>query len=78
MKRLKQDVHLISFLEAVGQCKADVIYQTEDGDSLNLKSALSKYLFSMIATNQRFLLTGEVLCRLDEDYGYLREYIYEG
>lgn len=78
MKRLKQDVDLIAFLDAVSLCSADVMFQTEDGDSLNLKSTLSKYLFSMVATNQRYILTGEVICRLDEDYHYLKEYVYEG
>lgn len=75
MKRLKTNVDLTSFINTVQRCSGDVLFQTEDGDSLNLKSVLSCYLFSMISGNPVFLLSGIVVCRNEEDYSLLSNYL---
>lgn len=72
---LKKDADMISFLTAVKRCRGDVLFETEDGDSLNLKSLLSEYLFSMVASNQNYILSGRVVCRLEEDYELLRDFV---
>lgn len=72
---LKEKIELTEFLLAVKQCEGDVLFETEDGDSLNLKSFLSEYLFSMIASNKNYVLSGRVVCRTEEDYGLLQEFI---
>lgn len=73
--RLKNNADLTVFLEAVRLCKGEVLFQTEDGDSLNLKSFLSYYLFSMIASNQNYVLAGHVVCLVEEDYENLERFL---
>ena len=48
--RLKKDVSTVNFINRVEQCTGEVIYETAEGDRLNLKSQLSKYLF-LVAVN---------------------------
>lgn len=75
--RLKEEINIMDFLAAVKKCQGEVLFETEDGDSLNLKSLLSEYLFSMVASNQNYILSGQVICRMEEDYGLLAEFIVE-
>ena len=44
-----------AFLEAVQQCRGEVLFCTREGDKLNLKSTLSKYLFAALAGNEELL-----------------------
>lgn len=78
MKHLKTNVDLTSFINTVQRCSGDVLFQTEDGDSLNLKSVLSCYLFSMISGNPVFLLSGCVMCLQESDYAQLEPFLREG
>lgn len=72
---LREDVDIMDFLVAVKKCCGDVLFETEDGDSLNLKSFLSEYLFSMVASNRNYVLSGQVVCRVKEDYELLADFI---
>ena len=44
-----------AFLEAVQQCRGEVLFCTQEGDKLNLKSTLSRYLFAALAGNEELL-----------------------
>ena len=77
MKYLKLNANMADFINTVHQCRGEVLFQTEDGDSLNLKSVLSCYLFSMISANHTYLLSGVLICHQEEDYELLSDYIYE-
>lgn len=70
---LKEEINIMDFLAAVKKCRGEVFFETKDGDSLNLKSLLSEYLFSMVASNRNYILSGQVVCRMKEDYGVLGE-----
>lgn len=72
---LKADTDLTAFLEAVRLCTGEVYFRTEDGDNLNLKSFLSYYLFSMIASNQNYMLSGKVICDRKTDYEVLSRFL---
>lgn len=72
---LKEEINILDFLTAVKKCRGEVLFETEDGDSLNLKSLLSEYLFSMVASNRNYILSGQVVCRMEEDYELLEEFI---
>lgn len=72
---LKEEIDIMDFLAAVKKCEGEVLFQTEDGDSLNLKSLLSEYLFSMVASNRNYILSGQVVCRVEEDYRLLGEFV---
>lgn len=43
---LKPGINLQAFMRAVRQCSGDVLFETEEGDRLNLKSALSQFVFA--------------------------------
>ncbi|MCM1193877.1 MAG: hypothetical protein NC548_35075 [Lachnospiraceae bacterium] len=74
--RLREDADITEFLNAVKKCCGEVFFETEDGDSLNLKSFLSEYLFSMVASNRNYVLSGKVVCRREEDYEVLGKFVY--
>ncbi len=73
--RLKDRAELSDFLEAVSGCGGSVCFQTDDGDSIDLKSVLSKFLFAMIATNPNYLKEGRVVCSDEKSYEKLSEYL---
>lgn len=72
---LREDINIMDFLLAVKGCSGEVLFETEDGDSLNLKSLLSEYLFSMVASNRNYVLSGRVVCRTEEDYRLLGNFV---
>lgn len=74
--RLREDVDIMEFLSAVKKCRGEVFFETEDGDSLNLKSLLSEYLFSMVASNRNYVLSGKVRCLVEEDYEALGGFVH--
>ena len=76
--RLREDADIMEFLNAVKKCCGEVFFETEDGDSLNLKSLLSEYLFSMVASNRNYVLSGKVRCLVEEDYEMLEGFIIKG
>ena len=43
--KLKADVSLPEFLRKANLCEGDVFFETPEGDCLNIKSQLSKYVF---------------------------------
>lgn len=72
---LIQPIHILSFLNAVKTCGGDVFFRTEEGDSLNLKSLLSQFIFTSIVCDETFLSTGEIYCSEPEDYTLLAIYL---
>lgn len=76
--RLKDNVSPSEFLQRVDQCAGEVLYKTSEGDILNLKSQLSKYLF-LIAVNApetAALRRGDISCSTD-DYDVLQPFFEE-
>lgn len=74
--KLRNNISLSDFLRTVSQCKDDVYFKTTQGDVLNLKSELSKYIFLAAAASQTssVLPLGYIECR-KEDEELLLEYI---
>ena len=60
--RLKKEVNLAELMGAVRQCGKDVWFDTPEGDHLNLKSALSQFVFVVAVGGKGYALTGEILC----------------
>ena len=75
--KLKPDASLPDFLRAVAQCKNDVHFRTTEGDVLNLKSELSKYIFlaAAVSCKNTFLPVGYIECEDDKDEKHLCEFI---
>lgn len=72
---LLADCDISAFIAAVKKCDGDIFFKTSEGDSLNLKSMLSQYLFASISGNASFMAEGEVVCENPSDYEKLAEYL---
>ena len=73
--KLKDNVNLVEFLRNVKKCKSDVFLKTENEDMLNLKSILSQYVLVVLAEKKELLENARVICKGDEDYQVLMEYL---
>lgn len=67
--RLKKDIHIPAFIHTVNNCSGDVLFLTEKGDRLNLKSTLSQFIFATVIAGEKDLQEGtvEVLHPEDEE-----------
>lgn len=70
---LNENADLFQFLNAVKQCRQDVLFKTAEGDVLNLKSTLSQYLFAAIS-DKASLLGNSTICCAKEDAKKLKLY----
>ena len=74
--KLKADVSLPEFLRKANLCEGDVFFETPEGDCLNIKSQLSKYVFLAAVNSQRDLIRlGEVVFRQEDDQAILKEFL---
>ena len=74
---LKQDIDIIKFLQQVKTCHDEVIFETTEGDRLNLTSTLSQYVFCSIASHPDCWADSTITCKTPEDYVLLADYLYE-
>ncbi len=65
--KLRQGIDSIQFFQAVQACKGEVRFCSKQGDILNLKSALSQYLFAFLLARKDFLESGQITCSQAED-----------
>ncbi len=73
--RLKEDIDIMEFLKKVEQCKDHVYYETMEGDTLNLSSTLSQFIFCTVAVKPHYWKTGVIRCENPEDYKMLKDYL---
>ncbi len=73
--KLNPNCDFANFLEIVQQCSGDVLFSTPEGDVLNLKSELCRYIFAVVVSTPRLLETGEVVCRNEDDAVLLRPFL---
>ena len=66
---IKESSDIPAFLNQVKACSGDVFFKTDEGDSLNLKSVLSTYVFAVLMQN------GKVICEDERDYELLHLYL---
>lgn len=72
---IKRNTNLIDFLRAANRCQEDVLFLTQDGDVLNLKSELSRYVFASLAPNAELLSSACITCKNETDYKLLANYL---
>ena len=73
--KFKDSVDINAFLDAAKQCTGDIFFQTNEGDILNLKSLLSRYVLMSIMGNPSLLKSAQVTCVQEKDYQLLSEYL---
>lgn len=71
---LKTQVNMVAFLHTIDSCTGDVLFESADGDLLNLKSQLSKYLFLTVAPDPKYLEHSKISCT-EQDAVKLSNYI---
>ena len=75
--KLKENVDMKKFLETANQCSGSVFFQTTEGDILNLKSLLSRYVLMSIMGNPGLIKTAQIICTQEEEYQKLADYLEE-
>lgn len=73
--KLNPNANIPHFLQAVYQCQGDVYFITPDGDNLNLKSALSQFVFAAVVAGQLKELHGNILLKDQQDPPILQDYL---
>lgn len=72
--RLKKTVDVSSFLTATEKCSGDVFLHTHEGDILNVKSLLSRYVVVSVCKPGE-LQKAKIVCTDEEDYSVLSDYL---
>ncbi|MDE6168134.1 MAG: hypothetical protein K2G28_06715 [Acetatifactor sp.] len=72
--KLKSNVNVPDFLQAVQACAGEVYFITPEGDHLNLKSALSQFIFTAVIAGQLQKLDGCITAQNPQDEILLRRY----
>ena len=72
---IKNDVDCLDFLSRVKTCRGEVIFKSDEGDLLNLKSVLSQYVFAAVMERREFVSRGEIVCKDEADYAVLSDFL---
>lgn len=75
--KLRENVTVAELLRQVRLCRDEVEFRTPEGDCLNLKSELSKYLFAVICEKRELMEQGTLNCKNEEDRQALMAYFEE-
>lgn len=59
---LKPHINIADFLHAVDLCEEEVLFESREGDRLNLQSQLSKYLFLTVGLDLQYLKSCWISC----------------
>ena len=71
---LKPKIRMADFILAAGHCEGNVTFETRDGDVLNLKSELCKYIFLAVSLDSKYLESGKISCS-PQDAFLLADYV---
>lgn len=71
---LKAGINIAAFLRTADLCEGSVLFEGADGDRLDLKSQLCKYLFLASEIDPEYLASGKIRCD-SKDAQRLAEYI---
>lgn len=72
--KLKENVDVSAFLAATEKCSGDVFFHTYEGDILNVKSLLSRYVVVSVCKPGE-LQKARIVCTDEEDYSVLSDYL---
>ncbi len=73
--KLKDQISIPVFLQAIQECEADVLFVTLEGDRLNLKSTLSQFVFTAVIAGSLKQLEGNIELQQSSDVVFLNEFI---
>ncbi|MCI6465663.1 MAG: hypothetical protein MSA90_09375 [Faecalicatena sp.] len=73
--QLREGINIRDFFKSVRQCRGEVLLKTQEGDILNLKSALSQFVFAVILENREKLKGIEVTLENEEDKEFINMFL---
>lgn len=73
--KLNPNCDFANFLNTVSQCSGEVFFETTQGDVLNLKSELCRYVFAVVVSKPHLLETGTLTCAKSQDVALLKKYL---
>ena len=73
--RVRKNADIFQLLKDIENCSGDVFFVSEKGDRLDLKSVLSRYIFSVAVNQEKMRESGEIICERAEDYSSLSGYL---
>ncbi len=71
---IKKGIDYIELIKKIRECEGEVFYETRT-DKINMKSALSVYLFISIINNPEMKKGAQLVCTKDSDYTLLSDYL---
>ncbi len=63
---IKTDIDDITFLQKVDSCSGNILFNTNEGDSLDLKDQLCKYIFLTLKSDSAEVPDGYITCQPDD------------
>ena len=72
---INPNINILNFLKQVQKCSAEVLFETSEGDRIDLKSTLSQYIFFTIVSNPELLQSGTIRFEQDEDIKLLKNFL---
>lgn len=74
---LLPNVNVQEFLKVVATCEGDVVFETPEGDMMNLKSELCRYVFASNADSTFRIMHGDITCKNPDDATRLSAFLAE-
>ena len=74
--KLQQNLDIQDFLRSVDTCSGDVYFKTKEHDCLNLKSTLTRFVFTTFLESPDLLYESEVECTDRDDYQRLADFLH--
>lgn len=72
---LKTNIDITKFLMSIKNCEGQVLFETPEGDRLNLTSALSQYIFCSAIGQSFDWNQGTIRCEISDDILILTPYL---
>ena len=73
--KIDPNANISNFIAAVQTCRGDVWFTTPEGDELNLKSALSQFVFTAVAAGALKELNGSIRLKDEADRPLIERYL---
>lgn len=73
--KLKPNIDISRFLQDVQKCRGEVWFTTLEGDNLNLKSSLSRFVFAAAPSEQLDALNGDIRVQDRDDLPLLEAHL---
>lgn len=72
--KIKPNINVPAFLQAVQTCTGEINFITSEGDNLNLKSSLSQFIFAAVIAGKLHSLNGSIVVQNPDDVEKLCDY----